>query len=341
MQTKTVERAIKRSLIYSFAVTQPFTLHQTFATALQDASIFEHTELEYGSHGELVRHVQLKLKKLGHYEDAVDGVYGLFTEQAVRSFQSSEAITISGIINKETYETLVNTEKQIAFDNIASEFQAIYYGERSERVKLVQEVLYFYGYYHGNIDGIYGPLTEEAMNDVYDAGILTNLKEENLDMLEVDEQGETDTLMDTNSTTAVSEGNINKDHVSVIPLDVAPVSSNIIADAKTLIGTPYVWGGSTPSGFDCSGFIQYVYNQQQITIPRTVNDIWNFATPISSPSIGDLVFFETYQPGPSHIGIYLGGGNFIHAGTSTGVTISNMQDNNYWKSKYIGAKRIK
>jgi peptidoglycan DL-endopeptidase LytE len=113
----------------------------------------------------------------------------------------------------------------------------------------------------------------------------------------------------------------------------------LIAEAKKHIGVPYVWGGNTPSGFDCSGFLKYVYNTQGVTIPRTVETIWNAAKPISSLEKGDLVFFTTYAPGASHAGIYLGDNKFIQAGSSTGVTISDM-NNSYWKARYIGFKAI-
>ncbi|WP_077211980.1 LysM peptidoglycan-binding domain-containing protein [Bacillus dakarensis] len=114
----------------------------------------------------------------------------------------------------------------------------------------------------------------------------------------------------------------------------------LIAEGKKYIGVPYVWAGSSPSGFDCSGFLNYVFNQVGVSIPRTVETIWAAGTPVSSPQKGDLVFFETYKPGPSHAGIYLGNNEFLHAGTSTGVTISDM-NNSYWKPRYLGAKAVR
>lgn len=111
----------------------------------------------------------------------------------------------------------------------------------------------------------------------------------------------------------------------------------LITEAKKYIGTPYVWGGSTPTGFDCSGYLNYVYAKVGVSIPRTVATIWSATTPVSSPKVGDLVFFETYAPGASHAGIYLGDNKFIHASSSQGVTISDL-NNIYWKPRYLGAK---
>ncbi|CAM4023947.1 LysM peptidoglycan-binding domain-containing protein [Mesobacillus thioparans] len=112
---------------------------------------------------------------------------------------------------------------------------------------------------------------------------------------------------------------------------------SLIAEAKKYIGVPYVWAGSSPSGFDCSGYLNYVYNKAGVSIPRTVASIWDATKTVSSPRVGDMVFFETYQAGPSHAGIYLGNDKFIHAGSSRGVEISDM-NNSYWKPRYLGAK---
>ncbi|MFD1019300.1 LysM peptidoglycan-binding domain-containing protein [Thalassobacillus hwangdonensis] len=114
-------------------------------------------------------------------------------------------------------------------------------------------------------------------------------------------------------------------------------NSGLVSTAKSYIGVPYVWAGTSPSGFDCSGYLQYVFAQQGISIPRTVAGIYNAGSSVSSPSVGDLVFFETYKAGPSHAGIYLGNNKFIHAGSSRGVEISDMNIS-YWSSRYLGAK---
>ena len=95
-------------------------------------------------------------------------------------------------------------------------------------------------------------------------------------------------------------------------------SSNVIEIAKRYIGTPYVYGGSTPSGFDCSGFTQYVFAQAGISLPRTAEQQRQFATPVSNPQPGDLVFFGA----PAyHMGIYVGDGMMIDS-PRTGSTVS-------------------
>ncbi|MCY8223450.1 LysM peptidoglycan-binding domain-containing protein [Bacillus haynesii] len=115
-------------------------------------------------------------------------------------------------------------------------------------------------------------------------------------------------------------------------------TSKLVSDAKALIGTPYKWGGTSTSGFDCSGFVWYILNKQTNVARTNTVGYWNSMKSVSSPAVGDFVFFTTYQPVPSHMGVYIGNNQFVHAG-SDGVTISDMT-NSYWKPRYLGAKRF-
>lgn len=123
------------------------------------------------------------------------------------------------------------------------------------------------------------------------------------------------------------------------PTPAINIVESLISEGKKYMGVPYVWGGTSPSGFDCSGFLHYVYLQNGVSIPRTVETIWAAGKSVSAPSRGDMVFFTTYKAGPSHAGIYLGDGKFLHSSSSTGVTISDM-NNSYWSPRYLGAKRL-
>ncbi|WP_121616742.1 C40 family peptidase [Virgibacillus halodenitrificans] len=122
---------------------------------------------------------------------------------------------------------------------------------------------------------------------------------------------------------------------------VASTSSEIEATAKTYTGTPYVWGGASSNGFDCSGFIQHVFQQHGINLPRTTAQQFYVGTSVSKVNLqkGDLVFFETYKKGPSHVGIYLEGGQFINASSSKGVSMASI-NSSYWSERYLGAKRV-
>ena len=106
-------------------------------------------------------------------------------------------------------------------------------------------------------------------------------------------------------------------------------------------GTPYKFGGTTPKGFDCSAYVQYVFGKHRAQLPRTadVQVLEGVFVLKNQLKEGDLVFFSTYEPGASHVGIYAGKGMFWNASTSRGVVLDSL-DNTYWKSHYYGARRI-
>lgn len=128
----------------------------------------------------------------------------------------------------------------------------------------------------------------------------------------------------------------------------APVTSQTgsvyaaaLKTAYSLEGTPYVFGGATPGGFDCSGFIHYVYSQAGLKVSRTDSiGFYNLSAEVATPAVGDLVFFQnTYKPGISHMGIFVGDNSFIHAG-SKGIEVSSL-DTPYWDQRFAGFKRLK
>lgn len=115
----------------------------------------------------------------------------------------------------------------------------------------------------------------------------------------------------------------------------------IIKTAEKYLKTPYRFGGDTPKGFDCSGFVKYVYGQHGRSLPRAADVQYRTGKKIEQARLkaGDLVFFTTYAPGASHVGIYTGNGRFIHASSSRGVMVSRL-DEAYWQPRYLGARRI-
>lgn len=109
--------------------------------------------------------------------------------------------------------------------------------------------------------------------------------------------------------------------------------------ALRYLGTPYVFGGTSGYGFDCSGYTQHVYAVLGVHLPRTADaQYYAGRRPVGGVKAGDLVFFQTYEPGPSHVGIYIGHGHFVHASSSHGVMVSSLSDS-YWSARYLGAKR--
>ncbi len=117
------------------------------------------------------------------------------------------------------------------------------------------------------------------------------------------------------------------------------LATSLTRVAMRFIGTPYVFGGTSPSGFDCSGYTQHVFAMLGISLPRTADAQYYAGHPTRGGiEVGDLVFFQTYLPGPSHVGIYIGGGRFISS-SGHGVRVSALSDS-YWAARYIGAKRV-
>lgn len=119
---------------------------------------------------------------------------------------------------------------------------------------------------------------------------------------------------------------------------------DILLSALSLSGTPYKYGGNSPeTGFDCSGFVRYVFSQAaNLTLPHGARAISQLgkSIPVDQLRPGDLVFFDTLKKAFSHVGIYLGEGRFIHAPSSGGgVHVVNMNDP-YWAKRFNGARRI-
>jgi len=124
----------------------------------------------------------------------------------------------------------------------------------------------------------------------------------------------------------------------------APVKLNgqvgqLLSFASNFLGVPYTWGGTYPQ-FDCSSYVQYVYGHFGINLARVTWDQYSQGQSVSKDSLqtGDLVFFSTYQIGPSHVGIYIGDGMMINSSNS-GVSYASI-DSQYWSSKYYGARRV-
>lgn len=197
---------------------------------------------------------------------------------------------------------------------------ALHQGDSGSDVALLQERLQSLGYEVGSADGSFGQQTEAAVKALQaDRGLAV-------------------------------DGLVGEATWGALRLPGMPVSrgrsqdiavSRILAMAARFQGVPYLWGGTTPDGFDCSGYTQYVFAQNGISLPRTADAQFEVGLPVTRSQLqpGDLVFFTTYEPGASHNGIYLGDGRFISASSSRGVAVDRL-DSSYWGQRYIGARRV-
>jgi cell wall-associated NlpC family hydrolase len=129
---------------------------------------------------------------------------------------------------------------------------------------------------------------------------------------------------------------------SIVSTDIAPGAYALVGTALNLRGTPYRNGGSDLTGFDCSGFTQYVFAQHGIGLPRSVEEQVQIGKKVKPEELasGDLVFFSTVSRGASHVGIVVGGDEFIHAPTSNGVVRVEHLSSTYWSQRFLEARRV-
>lgn len=146
----------------------------------------------------------------------------------------------------------------------------------------------------------------------------------------------------------IEGGYISADYVTLV--DASALTASSIAEqavelALSYVGYPYVYGGSSPKGFDCSGFTSYIYKQFGISLNRTCSGQLDNGTPVSMSELlpGDLVIFKKYANSnkrASHVGLYIGNGQFVHASTAkVGVIVSNLSDA-YYTTGFVGGRRV-
>jgi cell wall-associated NlpC family hydrolase len=146
---------------------------------------------------------------------------------------------------------------------------------------------------------------------------------------------------DGDSTMTLAEGFEGRFYTSNENLSLDKV--RLIEEIKSYLGVPYLWGGDTRAGMDCSGFVSTVYRKALgLELPHNTKMMYRLGESVDKNKLrfGDLVFFKNIEySGVSHVGIYLGKNYFAHASTSKGVTISNLSEK-YYRKRYVSAKRI-
>lgn len=302
---------------------------QALAAALQGATAVASSQasptftaavgsISLGDQGDAVKALQTLLNQNGA-QLVVDGDFGPMTYQAVRLFQANHGLPVTGVADAATLSLLRSLAN--------GDTQTLHIGDSGSAVATLQSELTRLGYNTYGVDGIFGPNTEHALIAFQQAHGLSA----------------TGTLTSATET-ALAQALAQGDNANSVSRGASsPTREAVVGLALRYDHWRYAWGGATPAtGFDCSGFVQWVYGQFGISLPRTSFDQWNAGTHVSYSALqpGDLVFFTTGGVFADHVGIYLGDGNFISATTpEQGVVIQNM-GMAYWAQRFDGGVRL-
>lgn len=307
-----------------------FTINTTANAALGDQTLVN------GMTGDDVQVLQQDLKSFKFLDiDKVTNYYGDATEQAVRRFQDSQNLKVTGTYDKNTHDNfeiykanriksmVANNELLIYERNLSLE-------SKGSDVKNLQEKLKELGFLKiDNCTDYYGNITRDAVKDFQETYELS-----------VDGTAGPRTI-----------DAINNVLLGRLPRKEAPNRSSrsrgsegIVNTALNLKGARYSYGSSGPNAFDCSGFTTYVYGKHGIKLPRSSSGQAYAGTQVSKSDLqpGDLIIFSnTYRRGPSHVGVYIGDGNFIHASTSSRGVVVDSLASGYYSSKFTSGRRFK
>jgi len=260
-----------------------------------------HAELlELGSRGPAVARVQ---KRLGI---EADGIFGPRTRAAVRAFQERRGLVVDGIVGPQTRAALVQSDR-------AGKLIRAWWVAPVQRALGVP------------VDGVYGPVSRAAVRAFQQRRGL-----------------EVDGVVGPQTLGALG---IRRQATTAKPAPPKKTASKAssrgaraAAVAQRYLGTPYRWGGESPSGFDCSGFVMYVFSKVGASLPRVVSAQYRAGEPVPRSKLrpGDIVFFN----GLGHDGIYIGGGRFVHSPrTGDVVKISSIHDS-WYSTRWVGARRV-
>lgn len=280
------------------------------------------TTLKKGMSHSDVASLQEKLNILGYFEDEeYTNYFGEKTEAALKAFQKDVGLKQDGIAGKETFKLLTIKIKQTEI--LPENFEPVAEGDSGEKVSDIQKKLSNLEIYNLEVNSVYDEATKDAVSAFQKANGLP-------------QTGIVDSATIIKLNTASSSKTADRASASR-----RLVNAKVVTYAKQHLGAPYKWGASTGKAFDCSGFVVYIMNKFNVNLDRTASGQFNGGTKVEKDDLqaGDLVFFTTYKKGPSHVGIYIGDNKFIHASSGVDqVTITDL-DTNYYKKRYLGARR--
>ena len=286
-----------------------------------------------GDTGDHVTSLQERLKELEYYDyDTITGYYGPVTEDSIKKFQNNAGLQVNGIADVDTISAL--------FSDAALPY-TMCSGDAGTDVQRLQDRLRDLGYFTGESTGYYGNLTISAVEEF-----------QKQNSLAIDgKAGQQTRSVLYSENAAVFPGGDEPAPVSVVETSSIQSKTKTIDRALelayTLLGKDFIYGACGPNSFDCSGFIYYIFNNAGLAInkmsPSAFSNVsdWQKITDIQGLEIGDLVFFQSDAGGNiTHMGIYVGGGSFIHASQSVGTVTRSTMTSGYYNSNFVFAKRI-
>lgn len=304
---------------------------QDYTTLLASLSSDNKTDLLPGDTGDNIVLLQKRLQYLEYYDyDTTTGFYGPLTQEAVKTFQQDTNLLATGIADEKTLSEL--------FAQDAPSY-TMALGDTGSGVQKLQDHLNKLGYFNSDSTGYYGDATQAAVTAFQKANALP----------EDGKAGpETRKLLYSDDAKAFSGGDSSSSMQDTEGLQSENMAVNkAVGLAYDLLGKEYIYGASGPNSFDCSGFIYYILSNAGISVNKmspaamSALDGWQTVTNIESLEIGDIVFFKSDDSNNiCHMGIYVGGGSFIHASqTQDSVAISTMTSG-YYNKNFVLARRI-
>ncbi|MBD5560020.1 MAG: hypothetical protein HDQ87_06640 [Clostridia bacterium] len=288
--------------------------------------------LKLGDRGDAVSDLQRRLKELEYYDySQITGYFGPVTEESVKKFERTHSMELDGIMSAEELQFLNSEEVR---------FYTMFPGDQGDDIYAMQERLIKLGYMESEATGYYGTATTLAVRLFQETNGLV-----------ADGTAGKETRALLYSDKAIMKGHGNPEDEEDNPPGEDSVLSSGVAKllevAQSQTGKRYVYGASGPNAYDCSGFVYYAMKGAGLSVSRmssagyaTVSS-WETIKKKADLQIGDLVFFKSDSSSSiSHVGIYIGGGNIIHAAPSIGgVGVSSMASG-YYSRNFVTAKRI-
>ncbi|MEI6101875.1 MAG: peptidoglycan-binding protein [Eubacteriales bacterium] len=286
--------------------------------------------LSPGDSGENIVLLQKRLQQLDYYDyNTLTGFYGPLTQEAVEKFQQSSNLQATGTADEKTLSALYSQD--------ASPY-TMALGDNGSDIQKLQSRLDELGYFNTDTTGYYGEMTRAAVEQFQKANNLPVDGKAGL---------QTRKLLFSAEAAAYPGGDTPSSLQDVGTISKSSVINNAVSLAYDLLGKDYIYGTSGPNSFDCSGFIFYILSNAGLPVnkmsPAAFSTLggWQTVSNIESLEIGDIVFFKADNSNSiNHMGIYAGGGSFIHASQNAGGVTINSMTSGYYNRNFVTARRI-